>query len=70
MPSHNKLYLIVAKQKPQRTLKVPFAVAELSVWGASWRGVSGVPTKDPVKNGASSNDCYTPKVGKKEAFDV
>ena len=29
-----------------------FAVAELSVGGASWRGVSGEPTEDPVKNGA------------------
>ena len=29
----------------------------MSYSGASWRGVSGVPTEDPVKNGASSNDC-------------
>ena len=49
---------------------IPFAGAGTTDSGASWRGVSGVPTEDPVKNGVSSNDCYTPKVGKKEAFDV
>ena len=34
-----------------------FAVAELSVLGASWRGVKRSALEDPVKNGASSNDC-------------
>ena len=29
-----------------------FAGAEPSVLGPSWRGVSGEPTEDPVKNGA------------------
>ena len=47
-----------------------FAEAEPSVGGPSWRGVGGEPTKDPVKNGASSNDRYTPQVGKREAIAV
>ena len=33
-------------------MKLHFAEAEPSVLGPSWRGVSGEPTEDPVKNGA------------------
>ena len=37
-----------------RYRNLPFAVAELSVWGALPEGVSGEPTEDPVKNGTCS----------------
>ena len=47
-----------------------FAVAELFPLGTIVERRMRSPLEDPVKNGASFNDRYTPYVGKREAFDV